>query len=142
VRRLLPIALAVVLTGCHGTSRTQSNFCNHLRASAPVLTAPVASPAAADTVVQEFVALAKLTPLAIQDDWNALTDLVRTAATMDLADPAAQSELASKVFATDAAAKNVLGYAHDRCGVDLSGAIPETTATTSTTAATPPTSGG
>ena len=84
-----------------------------------------------------------MTPLAIEDDWDALTDLVRTAATMDLADPAAQDALAAKVFASDAAAKNVLAYAKDRCGVDLSGAIPAPSDTTTTTAApTPPTSGG
>jgi hypothetical protein len=97
-------------------------------------------------VVKQFVDLAKVTPLAIEDDWNALTDLVRTAATMDLGDPEAQDDLAAKVFATDAAAKNVLAYSKDRCGVDLSGAIPnatDTSGTTSpTTAGTPPTSGG
>jgi hypothetical protein len=143
VRRLLSAALAVVaLAGCHGTSRTQAHFCARLRTSAPVLTAEIASPAAADTVVQEFTELSKVTPFAIEDDWNALTELVRTAASMDLADPAAQDALADKVFASDAAAKNVLAYSKDRCGVDLSGAIPATTGTTSTTAATPPTSGG
>jgi hypothetical protein len=141
VRRLLPTALAVVaLAGCHGPSRTQTHFCERLRTSAPVLTAPIGSAAAGDAVVQEFVALAKVTPLAIEDDWNALTDLVRTAATMDLADPTARDDLATKIFASDAAAKNVLTYSKDRCGVDLSGAIPD--ATTPTTVATPPTSGG
>jgi hypothetical protein len=155
VRRLPTIAVAmgalavVALAGCGGTSRTQAHFCDRLRTSAPVLTAPIASPAAADVVVKQFVDLAKVTPLAIEDDWNALTDLVRTAATMDLGDPAAQDDLAAKVFATDTAAKSVLAYTKDRCGVDLSGAIPnaaDTTAptdtTTPSTTATPPTSGG
>jgi hypothetical protein len=143
VRRFLPTAIAVVaLTGCRGTSRTQAQFCDRLRTSAPVLTAAIASPAVADTVVKEFEDLGKVTPLAVEDDWNALTDLVRTAATMDLADPEAQDALAAKVFASDAAAKNVLAYAKDRCGVDLSGAIPDTTGTTSSTApTTTPTSG-
>jgi hypothetical protein len=132
----------VTLAGCHGTSRTQAHFCARLRTSAPILTAPIASSPAADTVVQEFTDLGKVTPLAIEDDWNALTDLVRTAATMDLADPAAQDALAAKVFASNAAANSVLTYAKDRCGVDLTGAIPATPEITSTTAAPPPTSGG
>jgi hypothetical protein len=145
VRRVLPIALAgFVLAGCHGTSRTQAHFCDSLRKGAPVLSAAIASPGAADIVVQEFVALGKVTPLAIEDDWNTLADLVQTADTMDLADPAAQSALATKVFAADAATKNVLAYAKDRCGVDLSGDIPAnaTTSTTTATTATPPTSAG
>jgi hypothetical protein len=134
VRRIVSAALAVVvLAGCHGPARTQAHFCNRLRRSAPVLTAPVASPAAAGAVAEEFAELAKVTPLAIEDDWNALTDLVQTAATMDLGDPAAQIALADQVFATDVAAKNVLSYTKDRCGVDLSGAIPDTTGATSTT---------
>jgi hypothetical protein len=135
VRRFVSAALAVVvLAGCHGPSRTQSHFCNRLRRSVPILTAPVASPAAADAVAKEFAELAKVTPLAIEDDWDALTDLVRTAATMDLGDPAAQNALADQVFATDAAAKNVLSYTKDRCGVDLSGAIPDAAGATSTSA--------
>jgi hypothetical protein len=142
VRRFLSASLAaLVLAGCHGTSRTQARFCDRLRTSEPVLTAAIASPDAAHIVVEEFVALGKVTPLAIEDDWNILTDLVQTADTMDLGDPAAQSALAAKVFAADAATKNVLAYAEDRCGVDLSGGIPANV-TTSTTAATPPTSGG
>ena len=143
MRRLLPAALAALtLAGCHGTTRTQAHFCARLRTSAPVLTAEIASPAVADAVVQEFTDLGKVAPFAIEDDWNALIDLVRTAATMDLADPEAQDALAAKAFASDAAAKNVLAYAKDRCGVDLAGAIPATTDTTSTTEAAPPTSGG
>jgi hypothetical protein len=144
VRRPLTIAVVgatALLGGCHGPARTQAHFCDRLHTSAPVLTAPIASPAAADVVVQAFADLAKVTPFAIEDDWNALTDLVRTAATMDLADPAAQDALAAKIFATDAAATNVLTYTKDRCGVDLSGAIPDAPATTTTTVS-PPTSGG
>jgi len=126
------VVAAMVVAGCHGPSRTQAHFCDRLRRSAPVLTAPVASPAAGRAVVQEFEDLAKVTPLAVEDDWNALTELVRTAATMDLGDPAAQNALADKVFATSAAAKAVLAYAQDRCGVDLSGAVPDATTPTST----------
>lgn len=131
--------LAAVAAGCGNAGRTAGRFCERLRTSAPILDAPVASPAAADTVVKEFEALAGLAPFAIEDDWNALTDLVRTAASMDLADPSAQEALADKVFATTQAAHSVVTYAHDRCQVDLSAAVP---VAPTTTAGSPPTSGG
>jgi hypothetical protein len=63
----------------------------------------IASPGAADIVVQNRGA-GQGTPLAIEDDWNTLTDLVQTADTMDLADPAAQAPR-RRVFAADAATR-------------------------------------
>src|SRR5262249_16297832 len=63
--------------------------------------------------------LEKITPLAIQDEWKTITDLMVAVESTDLSDPGAADRLRDQAVAATRAVNVVRLYALDTCGVDL-----------------------
>ncbi|MFM8858072.1 MAG: hypothetical protein ACKOI2_12920, partial [Actinomycetota bacterium] len=79
VARLLSFGAAVavtvagVMSGCSDTNRTAGRFCAELQAQLPSLTAPPATPNDVEDLVRRFKELNRMTPLAIEEEWQIVT---------------------------------------------------------------------
>ncbi len=70
-------------------------------------------------VVDRFHDLERTAPLAIEDDWRVLTQLVETAAAIAPGDAAARTRLVTAAYEADRSVQNVVGWVRSVCGVDL-----------------------
>ena len=85
------VGLAWALVACGGSGGDRAGrFCAEVKADQPTITATVADPTGVDHVVDRFHDLEQTAPLAIEDDWQVLTQLVETAAAIAPGDTAGQ----------------------------------------------------
>lgn len=117
---VLVCAAAMTLAGCSTPARTATNFCRQLQQELPEIAQPTATPAEVSDLVKSYERLGDLAPLAIEDDWTALTNLVRAAAEVDAADPANVQAVADLSYATQKSATATATWVRETCGVDIS----------------------
>jgi hypothetical protein len=115
---LVGLAWALVACGGNGGDRA-GRFCAEVKADQPTITATVADPTGVEAVVDRFRALEQTAPLAIEDDWQVLTQLVETAAAISPGDAAARTRLVTAAHEADRSVQNVVGWVRSVCGVDL-----------------------
>jgi hypothetical protein len=85
-------------------------------------------------LLSRYKSLAKITPLAIEDDWKTVTDLIDQAAVVDPDDPLSRQELADAAYKAERPARNIATWVESTCGlampdvIGIEGSIaPETT---------------
>lgn len=146
------LAAAVTVLGSCDKGSRQDRFCKQLADDQSVLSVVPQDPDDLDTFVSRYERLADIAPLAIDDQWHTIADLVKAVATSDLSDPTTADRLRDQAVAATKAVDDVRAYAKTTCGVDLvlaatPGAVSPTTvpgaATTTPSAPTPgaPTTG-
>lgn len=82
----------------------------------PVLETPVADADGVEQLVTAYEELDARTPLAIAEPWTALTDLMRTASTVEPGDPDSVQEMADTAYATERSAREVATWVAETCG--------------------------
>lgn len=117
---VLVCAALTVLASCGAPARTATNFCRQLQKELPGIAMPAATPHEVSDLVDSYGRLLDVAPLAVQDDWAALTDLVKAAAKVDAADPASVQKVADLSYATQRHATNAAAWVMANCGVDIS----------------------
>jgi hypothetical protein len=127
-------ALALALTACSATGDRAGRFCAEVREDPAALTAGVKATGDVDKVVTRFRTLERTAPLAIEDDWARLTELVELAAAIEPGDATARTRLVTAAYEADRSVQSVVTWVRGVCGVDLT--IP-VGATTSAPAAAP-----
>jgi hypothetical protein len=121
------LALAVTTTGltsfaitsCSDTDRGSSRFCGELAVELPLLGGPFVDGSDVDDLVSRYEKLNGITPLAIDEEWNALTELVRQAADVDVDDPVSRQELADTAYKTERSARDVAIWVETTCGLTM-----------------------
>ncbi|MFM7126397.1 MAG: hypothetical protein ACKOYO_06015 [Actinomycetota bacterium] len=113
------LALTTALPACSDTDRSANRFCGELNRSLPDLTAEPADGDDVDGLVTRFRRLNGITPVAIEDEWQALTDLVELAAASDPLDPASGQLLADAAYATERPARDVERWVEATCGFQM-----------------------
>jgi hypothetical protein len=109
---------SAALTACSDEpDRSASMFCTTLNEQLPTLEGPTQTQADLDALAARYDALNEITPLAVQDDWQTLTDLVHTAVTVVPADPESVQELADAAYASERSARNVETWVDTTCGI-------------------------
>lgn len=117
---VLAFASLTVLASCGKPARTATNFCRQLQQELPGIAMPAATPNEVSNLVDSYGRLLDVAPLAVQDDWAALTDLVKAAAEVDAADPASVQKIADLAYASQRHATNAAAWVLATCGVDIS----------------------
>ncbi|MEK7410977.1 MAG: hypothetical protein AAB327_06290 [Actinomycetota bacterium] len=112
-------AALVALTSCSTPARTATNFCRQLQKELPEIAQPTATPAEVSALVARYERLSHVAPLAIENDWKALTNLVKAAANVDATDPASVQAVADLSYATQQSASAAAIWVRDTCGVDI-----------------------
>lgn len=116
--------IAVLTTGfglvsCSDPDRSASRFCAELASALPLLTGPLVEPADVDDLVRRYERLDRITPLAVEDDWHLLTELVRTASDVDVNDPDSRQEVADLAYRSERAARDVAIWVETTCGLSM-----------------------
>ena len=117
---VLALASLTVLASCGEPPRTATNFCRQLQQEIPGIAMPAATPTEVSNLVDSYGRLLDVAPLTVQDDWAALTDLVKAAAEVDAADPASVQQIADLAYASQRHATNAAAWVLATCGVDIS----------------------
>ena len=129
-------AIVVMTLGasCSDTEHSGANFCGALEKQLPGLTGPLVATSDIGDLLSRYKSLAKITPLAIEDDWKTVTDLIDQASVIDPEDPLSRQELADAAYKAERPARNIAMWVESTCGlampdvIGLEGSIaPETT---------------
>ena len=79
-----------------------------------------ATPNAINEAVERYERLLEVAPLAVEDDWRALTELLRTAGGLDASDEEAVQNVVDQAYASERAAQDAMKWVMTNCGVDIS----------------------
>lgn len=123
IRMLPALALTVVaamtVIGCSDPDRSGANFCAELAGELPGLSGPIGTSDDVDALVDRYERLDRITPLAIEDEWAAITELIRQAADVDVSDPRSRQELADAAYKVERPARDVSTWVESTCGLDM-----------------------
>lgn len=112
----LVMTSVAVLIGCSDTDRTAGHFCAELQSQLPALTTPPTSSRDVDDLVRRFKKLNGMTPLAIEEEWQILTDLVEKASDVIPSDPLSRQELADAAYKAERPARDMTFWVESTCG--------------------------
>jgi hypothetical protein len=110
------MALGPALVACSNDDTGAGAFCSALRERMSVIATQVADAAGIDALVETYEELDERAPLAIEEPWGALTDLVRTAATVAPDDADSVQALADAAYAAERSARAVATWVAQTCG--------------------------
>jgi hypothetical protein len=113
------LGITTMVASCSDTDRSANRFCGELNRSLPDLTAEPVDGNDVDGLVARFRELNGITPIAIEVEWQALTDLVEMAAASDPLDPASSQLLADAAYATERPARDVERWVEATCGFQM-----------------------
>ena len=122
MRRLIPLLFLglFAVTACAETPRTGTNFCRQLAKEMPGISVMPATVEEVNAAVGHFTRLQKVAPLEVQQDWNALTELMIAASKVKADDAESVQQVADLAYATEANANSASEWVKATCGVDIS----------------------
>ena len=149
LRLLLGASVALVgVAGCtRGHTNDASAYCEELKTAGDALAADIGNTLDIAPRVSLYERLRDISPLEVEEDWQAVIDLVNAAATVDLTDQVAVVAVQDQAFATARSAQAIVDEARALCGIELPAvgqlapsasviAVPETTTPETTPPAT------
>ena len=113
-------ALSTLASACAETPRTATNFCRQLALEVPAITQPTATPVEVSQMLDRYKRLGNVAPLAIEEDWKSLTDLLTFASRANPNDAESVQAVIVMSYATEKAADAVAKWIRETCGVDIS----------------------
>lgn len=113
------VLLLTISVSCSDTDRSANRFCGELSTSLADLTAEPANGDDVGSLVNRFKDLNAITPIAIEDEWQALTDLVELAADSDPLDPASTQAVADAAYRTERPARDIERWVEATCGFQM-----------------------
>lgn len=108
--------MASSVVACSDTDRTAGRFCSELQSQLPALTTAPTSSDDVNDLVRRFKSLNRITPLAIEDEWQIVTDLVEMASDVIPSDPVSRQELADAAYKAERPARDMAFWVESTCG--------------------------
>lgn len=109
----------MVTVACSDADRSATRFCGELKAALAELTAEPTTGDDVRNLVDRFRELNALTPIAIEVEWQSLTDLVELAADIDPLDPASTQQVADAAYQAERPARDVERWVEATCGFQM-----------------------
>ena len=81
------------------------------------------TPGAINELVERYERLLEIAPLAVEDDWRALTEMLRLTADMDAADEESIQTVVDEAYATERSAQDAQQWVITTCGIDISSGV-------------------
>ena len=113
------LILSVLGIGCSDTEHSGANFCGELEKQLPGLTGPLTVTSDIGDLLSRYKSLAKITPLAIEDDWKTVTALIDQASDIDPEDPLSRQELSDAAYKAERPARNIAMWVESTCGLAM-----------------------
>ena len=114
------LAVATLTSACAETPRTATNFCRQLALEVPAITQPTATQTEVSEMLGRYKRLGKVAPLAIEEDWQSLTELLAVASRTNPNDAESVQAVIDMSYATERAADAAAKWIRETCGVDIS----------------------
>ncbi|HEY4331519.1 MAG TPA: hypothetical protein VGM78_03075 [Ilumatobacteraceae bacterium] len=130
------------VAGCGDAApRTAEAFCGELRAHTTEITALPQTAAEIPALITLYSKMDEVAPLTIQHSWEQLYGSLKTATTVNPADPASVQKAADAAYAAQPAATALVTWAQQTCGLTLGpvAGIPGGASVDTTPITTPPT---
>ena len=122
-----------VLGACSddGGSRSVDRYCEDLAENAQLLNFDLVTLDDVDGLRDRYANFADSAPLAVEEQWRRMADLVEAAATVDLTSAESRAVVAEQAASTEGAAIEIADHAATTCGLTLlMGTPPPATTTT------------
>lgn len=122
VRELAVVGFTIVLASACGDAdpRSEAAYCGQVASHSSELNSPViATSLDIGRVLAAWRAVANAAPIAIQSEWATMVDSMETAITVDTQDPESMQKVADTARASEPAAKRVVSYTLERCGITI-----------------------
>ena len=113
-------ALVTITSSCAETPRTATNFCRQLAQEVPAITQPSATPAEVSAMLDRYKRLGKVAPLAIEENWKSVTELLTVASRANPNDAESVQAVIDMSYSTEKAADAATKWIRETCGVDIS----------------------
>lgn len=107
---------AAVLASCSDTDRSAGTFCAELQTQLPALEVPPANSDEVEQLVSRFKKLNRLTPLAIEEQWRILTELVEMASDVIPSDPASRQAISDAAYEAERPTRELTFWVESTCG--------------------------
>ena len=121
-RRISAVAAAaILLAACDDTEpKTESAYCGEIAANLAELSSPPITTADdIRRVLRAWEAVADAAPVAVEAEWDTMVDAMKTAITVDPNEPESLQKVADTARASEPAAKRVVSYTQERCGITI-----------------------
>lgn len=100
--------------------RSESAYCGQVaQYQAELNSPPISTPTDIGLVLAAWRSVAQSAPVAIEPEWNTMVDMMETAVTVDPDDPESMQLVADTARASEPAAKRVVNYTQERCGLTI-----------------------
>lgn len=122
VRHLAVIAAALSFVSACGddNERSESAYCGQIDSHLTDLNSPVIETSVdVGRVLAAWRAVASAAPVAIEPEWDTMVEAMETAITVDTEDPESMQRVADTARASEPAAKRVVSYTQERCGLTI-----------------------
>ena len=117
---LAGLALAFVTACSDDDPRSESAYCGRVASHASDLNSPVIETSRdIGRVLTAWRAVSNSAPIAIEVEWRTMVDSMETAITVDTEDPESMQKVADTARASEPAAKRVVSYTLERCGITI-----------------------
>ncbi len=133
MRRLLGIslvagALLIASCGSDDVRRTDERYCETVQQHLSELNAPdIATTGDINRTVDLYRSIAKIAPLAVEQEWDVLSLAYETAATVVPSDQASMQKAADTIRAAQQSATAIATYTQQRCNAQIGPSIVPTT---------------
>ena len=120
--RITAVAATVVFAGaCSDPDpRTETAYCGQIAENLEDLNSPVISDITdIGRVLRAWRAVAAAAPVAVEAEWDTMVDAMETAITVDPNEPESLHKVADTARASEPAAKRVVSYTQERCGLTI-----------------------
>lgn len=117
------LCLTLVASACSQAPRTATNFCRQLAKEAPGISQPTVTPADIASMLDRYKRLGKVSPLAIEKDWESLIELLSVASRVKANDPESVQAVVDMAYSTEKAAVAAAKWIVETCGVDISSGL-------------------
>ena len=117
---LAGLTLAFASACSDGDPRSESAYCGQVASHSSDLNSPVIETSLdIGRVLTAWRAVSDAAPIAIESEWKTMVDSMETAVTVDVEDPESMQKVADTARASEPAAKRVVSYTLERCGITI-----------------------
>ena len=114
------LTLAFASSCSDGDPRSESAYCGLVARHSSDLNSPVIETSLdIGRVLTAWRAVSDAAPIAIESEWKTMVDSMETAVTVDVEDPESMQKVADTARASEPAAKRVVSYTLERCGITI-----------------------
>ena len=114
-------ATGISVAACsEGTERSEAAYCGQIAAHLADLNSPsISTSSDIGRVLSAWRAVAAAAPVAVDTEWATMVESIETAITVDPNDPESLQKVADTARASEPAAKHVVSYTQERCGITI-----------------------